>query len=283
MDIDGAATLFPRPAILVNLTQGPSCWWRTRMTLGHELCHLLCDSDPHDNRFAIFSPGALLKAHPERWRLFDGFEHIERRANAFAACLLAPAEAVKRIVAKRNPTSEESIGLVGKTFGLGRITAINRLQDVFEFHNSVRREMADRSARYWREDNHEDQVDEEYIGLRSGLLAELALDALARGLIDRVRVRSYLNLPMTEPLPEHEGLTSAQRAPLRRAEDRVMAIAQQHLQKHMPDCLAETVEPDEGGWRVEVVRRVSDELVPCGHVVVSYEHEVCETAIAPAA
>lgn len=291
-DIDGASTSFPRPAVLVNLVEGPDCWWRTRMTLGHELCHLLCDWQPGNKRFAIFSPQALRehaarprapRKHASRWHVYDGFERIEQRANAFAACLLAPADAVKQTVGERDPTSEDAIALVGETFGLGRLTAINRLQHVFRFGKQVRQSMVSRSAQSWQrwlQWQHLDQV-RTGIGLRAGTMADLALEAFRRELIDSVQVRGYLNLSLTEWLPEHPGLDDARRAPLRRSQDRVLDIAQQYLEEAEDalDCFATTVRPDEGGWRVEVAKRAGCDLVPCGHILVSWDLDVSDAQI----
>lgn len=291
-EIEGASTLFPRPAVLVNLVEGPDCWWRTRMTLGHELCHLLCDHEPGNRRFAIFSPQALKEhaASPQaraarkwKWQVYQGFERIEQRASAFAACLLAPADAVKQTVGMLDPTSEDAIALVGKTFGLGRITAINRLQHVFRFSKQVRQSMASRSAQSWQRWQrwqHPDRVSTG-IGLRAGKLANLALDAFVQERIDRVQVREYLNLSLTEPLPEHPGLDDARRAPLRRSQDRVRGVAQQYLQEveDVWDCFATAVSPEEGGWLVEVAKRDGEALVPCGHILVSWDLAISEAQI----
>lgn len=276
--IDGACSLSPRPAILVNLVEGPQCWWRTRMTLGHELCHLLCDQGPSGERFALFSP-RMPKASKPRWQLFEGFERVERRASAFAACFLAPKEAVRQLVGRLDVTSEEAIRTVGLTFGLGRTTAINRLQSVFGFGKQVRLTMEARSANHWANGGHADRV-EEGVGLRSGVLATLALEAFRRGLLDRVRVREYLRLPFTEPLPEGEGLSAEQRAPLRRVQDSVRGVVQRFLQEEYAEaaeCVATEVVPAEGGWQVTVEGYVADDApVPCGDVLVSYDLTVRE-------
>jgi hypothetical protein len=262
------------------------------MTLGHELCHLLCDREPGNKRFAIFSPQALRehvarpqapRRHASRWHVYEGFERIEQRASAFAACLLAPADAVKQTVGERDPTSEDAIALVGETFGLGRLTAINRLRHVFRFSEQMRQSMVSRSAESWQrwwQWQHSDQV-HTGIGMRAGAVADLALDAFVQERIDGVQVRRYLNFPLTEPLPEHPGLSDARRAPLRRTQDRVLGIAQQYLQEVEDawDCFATTVSPGEGGWRVEVTKRAGDDLVPCGHILVSWDLDVSDAQI----
>ncbi|WP_437480093.1 XRE family transcriptional regulator [Sorangium sp. So ce1014] len=273
--IEGAHASEPRAAVLVNLVEGPSCWWRTRMTLGHELCHLLCDQDQSLDRIALFSPHAERKELRRRWNLFDGFERIERRASAFAACLLAPEEAVKAAVGTRDVTSEEAITRVGQTFGLGRTTAINRLQHVFGLSQEVRRAMAARSASHWPFIDHPDCV-RGGIGLRDGVLRDLAIDALAAGKIDRVRVRGYLRLPLTEPLAEDARLTPEQRAPVRRREDRIRAIAQQHVEANLEDgaaYVAAEVREESGAFRVGLKRRYPVEgegSASCGYVILSY-------------
>jgi transcriptional regulator with XRE-family HTH domain/Zn-dependent peptidase ImmA (M78 family) len=274
-DIDGASTSSPRPAILVNLIEGPDCWWRTRMTLGHELCHLLCDQDPGNRRFAMFSPQAR-RGHAAEWHLFQDFERIERRASAFAVCLLAPENAVKQAVGTLDPTSEDAVALVGKTFGLGRTTAINRLQQVFRFRKEMRAAMIGRNRRSWRQWKHPDQVSAS-VGMRSGAVADLALEALAQDRIDEIDARSYLNLLLTDSLPEYPGLNDEQRAPLRHPHDWVRGVAQHYLQgvEHGSlECYAGDVAPAEDGWRVEIVKRSGNDLVPCGHLLVSYDMDI---------
>jgi transcriptional regulator with XRE-family HTH domain len=281
--IDGASTLAPCPSILVNLVEGPLCWWRTRMTLAHELCHLLCDREPGNDRFAIFSPHGLREASG-RWRLFDGFERIERRAGAFAACFLAPAPAVRDVVGARDVTSEDAIAAVGKTFGLGRTTAINRLQHVFGLSKQTRLGMEARSASHWPRWKHKDHGPTR-IGLRSGVVRDLALEAFAAGRIGRVRVREYLKLPLTEPLPEGGSLTAEQRAPVRRVEDTVRGVAQMYLQEDLggsPGLVATEVSRVEGGFRVDVERRgvgAPEHASPCGFVTLSHDLAVTDATL----
>ncbi|MCA9711242.1 MAG: ImmA/IrrE family metallo-endopeptidase, partial [Myxococcales bacterium] len=82
-NVDGVAVLNPghRPLIAVNLSgrfsRSP---WGRRMTLAHELCHLLYDLDESGRVGVVSNPWA-----PQR---------MERRANAFAAMLLMPRAAV---------------------------------------------------------------------------------------------------------------------------------------------------------------------------------------------
>lgn len=277
--IDGASTNTPHSAILVNLVEGPNCWWRTRMTLGHELCHLLCDaSNGGNHRFALVSPHMQRSDRP-KCTLFDGFDRIERRASAFSACLLAPDEAVRSVVGSQDPTSEIAIAQIGREFGLGRTTAINRLSRVFRLSRQIRESMQQRSAQHWPRAEHPDWAPD-IIGLRSGVIAELACRAFADGRIDALRIREFLRLPLTESLPEHPRLTPELRAPLRSVQDKVRAIAQTYLREKYADVWdhwdigVDAVESASGGWKARVGYRHADTnepYRPSGHLLVSYD------------
>jgi transcriptional regulator with XRE-family HTH domain len=281
--IDGASTLSPRPTILVNLVEGPLCRWRTRMTLAHELCHLLCDHAAGDDRFTIFSPHVPREMR-NRWRMFADFDRVERRAGAFAACFLAPAETVRRIVGERDVTSEEAITAVGQELGVGRTTAINRLQHIFGLSKQTRLQMESRGANHWPRWFSGERAPRA-IGLRSGEIKQLALQAFADSRIDEVQVRAYLNLPLTEPLPEYPGLSEEQRAPLRRVEDTIRGIAQQHLQEEIvgaAGCAATTVRRVPQGFEVAVERWSEGADAPsirCGTIVVSHGRTILDVQV----
>ncbi|HRI71531.1 MAG TPA: ImmA/IrrE family metallo-endopeptidase, partial [Polyangium sp.] len=278
--IDGASTNTPRPSILVNLVEGPHCWWRTRMTLGHELCHLLADASNGGNqRFALLSPHNMVRSDHPRCNLFDGFDRIERRASAFSACLLAPDEAVRDIVGNGDPTSEIAIADIGREFGLGRTTAINRLCHVFRLSRQIRESMQQRSAQHWTKTEHSDWAPDT-LGLRSGILTELACLAFADGHINALRAREFLRLPLTEPLPAHSRLKVEQRAPLRRVEDKIRLIALTYLQQKYADFWdlwdigVEMVAPVPGGWKAQIAYRSAgktEPYKPSGHVIISYD------------
>ncbi|HSN99443.1 MAG TPA: XRE family transcriptional regulator [Candidatus Nanopelagicales bacterium] len=229
-DIDAACTLVPIPAILVNLVGGAECWWRTRMTLAHEFCHLLFDRsllDPeHPGALFLFSPReerARGGRHP-RIRLPGRLEQVERRANIFAANLLAPEEGVRELVGDLDPTSEHAVTLVCQHYQIGRTTAINRLQVTFSLSRADRQLMLDRTTTDRLPEAHPDRVAPAR-GLRSDHLLDLASRALAAGRISRAGARGVLGIPMSEPLPEHPSLSDEQRAPLRTREDLARAAA----------------------------------------------------------
>lgn len=239
-DIDAASVLAPGPAILVNLVGGIEQWWRTRMTLAHELCHLLFDRDfltPSGRRgFVLFSPGSAggwtrRKTLRSPWSFSDEFERIEQRANAFAAYFLAPRESVLALSNGMEPTSETAIIAVAREHGVGRETAINLLTNVHGLPSNVRKEMASRPYRLRYEDpkgRFQEPADIRP-NLRSGVFQDLVLRALATGKIDRVTARDYLRWPLTEPLPMHAELKEELRAPLRSIDDAVRLAAEKYL------------------------------------------------------
>lgn len=259
--IDGASTRCPGPAILVNLVGGAELWWRTRMTLAHELCHLIFDrsffSGNRRRGFLVFSPdlrsGAPRSRGRPRWYYSDEFEAIEQRANAFAAYFLAPPEGVRELVAKMDPTSDEAIRAVSERYGVGRETAINVLTNTHRLPAETRLSMVLRPHPGPLPAEHPDRYSSTP-GLRGGMLQDLALRALARGRLDRVQARDYLRLQLTEWLPAHEALEEASRAPLLTMEENVRRRAEAVLRsEHVePSCYAADVTREADGWRVEI-------------------------------
>jgi hypothetical protein len=246
--IEGASTRAPCPAVLVNLIGGGGCFWRTRMTLAHELAHLLFDSS---HGWALFSPHGPFLRRPRgwRWQLFKGFDDIEVHADAFAACFLAPADGVRRSVGPHDPTSEVAIAAVGATFGVGRTVAINRLQHVFNLSHEQRIEMESRSRSSYQADSS-DRV-EAGIGIRGGLLPQLVAEALRHGRISRVRAREYLGVSPIEDLPIPE-LPEELRRPILGRERWIVDQAQRYLSARGENLYPLRVEPAGTGWRVSV-------------------------------
>jgi transcriptional regulator with XRE-family HTH domain len=274
--IDGASTSDPRPAVLVNLVEGGECWWRTRMTLAHELCHLLVDHrDSADPPFTISPYASSTHAGPRprrRFEMYEGFDLVERRAGAFAAHFLAPSPAVRACVAHRDPTSEEAIASVGREFGIGRIAACYRLKHVYNLADSTHRAMVGRGHVDWYDAEARGDRAPAEVGLRTGVLRERALAALAAGKIDRTRCYEYLELPFTEPLPAHTGLDENLRRPLRTVDDTIRGVAQKYLEVEVGnDLVATTVRAGEAdGWHVDAIRL--PDRTPAGTLVISYDH-----------
>lgn len=85
--IDGVAIVYPGrvPLVAVNLSgRSASTPWGRRMTLAHELCHLLYDLDDDGQVGVVSNPWAP--------------QALERRANAFAAMLLMPRASLEAML-----------------------------------------------------------------------------------------------------------------------------------------------------------------------------------------
>jgi len=204
-NIDGASTREPLPAILVNLVGGRDCWWRTRMTLAHELCHLLFDtlSETAHRRMVMFSPQRELSRHGytranRLYRLPDVLERMERRANAFAAHFLAPGRVVRALISRSDATSEKAISLLCQQFGIGRITAINQLTNVFALSRSERASMLDRGGGESLPPDHPDADVPRGAAPRCRTVHAWISEALSRGWLSNVRARDYLGRSPTE-------------------------------------------------------------------------------------
>ena len=119
-EIDGLAIFAPgkSPLAGVNLTgKYSSTRWGRRMTLAHELCHLLYDLSDEDSVGIVSNPWAP--------------ELLEKRANAFAAMLLMPREALE-VILPTNPRqwSPENLREAMKSLGVGRTALMNHLHNL---------------------------------------------------------------------------------------------------------------------------------------------------------
>lgn len=203
-NIDGASTIEPIPAVLVNLVGGRERWWRTRMTLAHELCHLLFDGlpDADHHRMLMFSPhrdgSRAAHGNNRRYPLPDVLERMERRANAFAAYFLAPGKAIRRLVPHSDATSEHAITLLCQQFAIGRVTAVNQLHSVWSLSKHERARMLDRAGEQALPYEHPDADVPSGRAPRCATLRDWVDDALARGWIGKVRAADYLGLEVSE-------------------------------------------------------------------------------------
>jgi Zn-dependent peptidase ImmA (M78 family) len=119
-EIDGMAVFVPgkTPLIGVNLTgKSSSTPWGRRMTLAHELCHLLYDLSDESSVGILSNPWAP--------------ELLEKRANAFAAMLMMPREALETVL-PLNPRQWTLSGLsyAMKSLGVGRTALMNHLYNL---------------------------------------------------------------------------------------------------------------------------------------------------------
>jgi Zn-dependent peptidase ImmA (M78 family) len=241
--LDGASVCVPREAILVNLVEEENKYpWRTRITLAHELGHLLFDMNSRA-RSVLVSPttGHLRAAHAG-----TAFSNIEQIARAFAACLLAPTTGVQRVVGKRDPTSEDAIEAVGATFGVGRTVAINRLQHVFGLTDGQREQLILRSGAAYRGDFAEDEPPAR-LGFRGEPLFGLVKHALETERISPARARRFLALGPDSPLPFPE-LGDVVCAPRAAPENVILRAVYAFLADNHPGLSAGVPELRDGQW-----------------------------------
>jgi Zn-dependent peptidase ImmA (M78 family)/transcriptional regulator with XRE-family HTH domain len=237
--LDGACARLPVCGVLVVLDEDFPSPWRTRTTLAHELCHLLFDL--RADRPVLLSP-----SHARGRHLGD----LERTAKAFAAHLLVPSSGVKLLVGSKDPTSEDAIGAVGASFGVGRQVVINRLQQVFGFSEEQRDRMGERTAARYRADFTRDEPPERS-GLRGEPLFGLVHQALKQGCIPPSRARRILGVSPAEPLP-FDDLPPKLRAPTLTPDMRAIRVATTYLFENHPALFAHDAEPLDGKWRVAV-------------------------------
>ncbi len=253
-DIDAASVRAPNPATLVNLSTAASRWWRTRMTLAHELCHVLFDlgEGAAAGHGFLFSPRTGAGAGAPTVHLPNALEHVESRASAFAAHFLAPAEGVHDTVGTSPPTSDEAINAVCQRFQIGRLTTVNHLTNTYRLSTDERRAMIERPPSEVLPKHHPDAAARP--GMRAGRLQDLVVQALSAGRIGGVRARRYLGLALSDPLPSDPALAEAARAPIHSPEHRALLAAQRYLTERAEyaGCFAGAVTPERDGYRVSV-------------------------------
>lgn len=185
--IDGASYAHGAArGILVNVRRRPRVR-SVRMTLAHELCHVMFDAD-----FAGAAHGAMLAFSPggERSRPSrngpaypaQAFQAREQRANAFAAYLIAPPRGVQELLGESVPPPVlRTVDAVAERFGLSRVAAANVVTNVYGWSVEDRLQVAELfdeapaldDAR-WREDALSDWTSED---AEHRALADRAVDA----------------------------------------------------------------------------------------------------------
>ncbi|TKD10084.1 helix-turn-helix domain-containing protein [Polyangium fumosum] len=275
--VEGACTRVPRPAILVNIIEEGKRPWRARITMAHELGHILFDlTEPA--RQVLVSPHKN-SLPPPPW-----LDEIERNANAFAACLLAPTEGVRDVVVPLDPTSEDAICAVGKRFGVGRTVAINRLQDVFKLTDVQRASMEYRQPRRYDADFSADAAPAE-IGLRGEPLRSLVARAVSSRALSPDRARAILGIARTEPLP-FVGLPAEMTAPSVSAEHQMLRAASVYLAQTYPDAglVPGEAKRNEAGWIVTVFDGGvgAIERAPRGQLIFSEQAKLIVDVVSPA-
>lgn len=258
VELDGACIIGATPAILVNPLYEDAPW-SLRATMAHELCHLFFDRQPQGLFFlsTAYSTRAASKRREHRWALFDTYLDTERRANAFAAHLLAPLDAIKALIstAPHQPATVDAAYAVCAAFGVSYELAVNQLCRAYALTNQTREELLREPRRYELSFAYDELPERR--GLFDGQLLKLTLSAYKDGLVDAVEARRLLALPMSSALPElpEVELSEQQRAPLLSSMQRAL----KHVWRHLYALDAAGVRPAEVtatplGWLVELVR-----------------------------
>jgi Zn-dependent peptidase ImmA (M78 family) len=178
--IDGVS--WKQPACLVANTTGP--WWRTRMTVAHELAHVLFDPEPF--WISATRPSRLYALHSK----------IEQRANAFAAYLLVPPGGAREIVGSGRPTREALLELA-RTYAVGVHVAANVIRHVWDLSHQEREGL----LYGWDSAGSFEHPDATGPGSPCRQLRDRAERAVARALLDEVRAHALLGVPLSAPLP----------------------------------------------------------------------------------
>jgi Zn-dependent peptidase ImmA (M78 family)/transcriptional regulator with XRE-family HTH domain len=99
--------------------------WVRRMTMAHELAHLLWDPDQKLERLLIDRYEEMESSRTNH----DSRDAVEVRANAFAVAFLAPKPAVQRIARKHNHRWSGVVELC-ETYGISRTAGLYHMQNV---------------------------------------------------------------------------------------------------------------------------------------------------------
>jgi hypothetical protein len=176
-----------------------------------------------------------------------------------------------------DPTSEDAIVSVGKTYGVGRTVAINRLQHVFGLTPDQRAAMEARAGRGYRGNFTLDQPPA-CLGFRGEPLRSLVERALLARVIKPGRARTFLGLPATESLPFSHVDPDLCR-PAQTPESRIVQLASRYLIDQRKGGVAGEPAREGSGWRVPILETPSSEHEPVlrGHLRISVagviEHE----------
>lgn len=115
----------PSRGIIVNIIGHNSNVWIRRMTIAHELGHLLLDSNEKLNSLKI-------DAYDEIDNLYlndSGIDFVEQRANAFAIAFLAPPLGVTETCCYSDGPDDQ-IRNVMKTFGISFTAAVHHIANI---------------------------------------------------------------------------------------------------------------------------------------------------------
>ena len=118
--------------IVVNERGMNSNVWVRRMTLCHEVGHLLWDPDTYLAKLKVDEYSNIEESDSEQRR-----DPVEIRANAFAVAFLAPPHGVMRIVQSCNGDPTESVSRVMTTYGISGSAAKHHVYNVANLNTST--------------------------------------------------------------------------------------------------------------------------------------------------
>ena len=170
-----------------------------RITLAHELCHLLFDRPKMQgmNRFC-----AIAYPKGRKGVARDAEDSIERRARAFSACLLAPTDGLREAWSgTRDLELGRRVEHLMTTFGVGYLAARARLNDVQRIAYSGEIAIREPSSAMWNRADPSPELNAAALAsgvspLRAGPLFDLLLRAHASGLVIEGYVRENLRVDM---------------------------------------------------------------------------------------
>ncbi|MCB9761642.1 MAG: ImmA/IrrE family metallo-endopeptidase [Alphaproteobacteria bacterium] len=262
--VDGLSWRHPLPGLVVNLVGGANLWWRTRMTVAHELAHLWFD---------LPTWGLVISSERDSGPLYQHFQAIEQRANAFAAYLLVPPERVRRMAAGRS-VDPSLLRDVSEEYGVGYETATQTVCNILGVSRSKRHDLLAQRGRQvsWMGSDH---VDAQAPPSPREQLERAVAQALRQERIDPVRARVLLGLRMSEPLPRGFPL----REPVLGTVQQVRNTALRELRREgRTDVLPDRVELlANGDYQVSLVSadRGAGDASPVGHRIIPKQHIAC--------
>lgn len=113
----------PHRGVVVNVEGANENVWVRRMTMCHELGHLLWDPAERLNAIKVDSYNSL------KWSRSASVDSVEARANAFAVSFLAPPEMVRLTVME---AVDRPINAVAERFGISRQAAEHHVKNILE-------------------------------------------------------------------------------------------------------------------------------------------------------
>ena len=121
--------------IVVNLQGFNKNIWVRRMTLAHELGHLLWDPDHRLRKLIVDQYADLIHYADVDRKLRSGRDYVEMRANSFAIEFLAPRNAIREAYEKGG---ENKLGIEAamSTFGISKTAALYHLGNAYNGSNA---------------------------------------------------------------------------------------------------------------------------------------------------